>query len=235
MLKTLTPRRIALLGGYGIALLAVSPIGEQGADRSLTLHMVQHVILVSVAAPLVAIGTRLPEWMVVDSQGRRRALWLFAWPIAWVLMWLWHVPRLYDAALGFAPLHAFEHAALFISWVLGWASIVRASDCIRPVRTSLAVALLGITALQSTVLGALLAFSGKPWFDYYSKVADPLLDQRVGGTFMSVAMGPTQLLVVVWLIIQWFDEAERDQIAIESSAVVPQKIHDATRLAGAET
>ena len=208
MLNRALTTRVPLIVGYLVVIAAVSPVTASSADRTLSMHMVQHIVLVSVAAPLVAAGTRWPKWLIRRSDGTRRKAWLAAWPIAWAAMWLWHIPPLYDAALGFNPLHAFEHLSLFLTWTIAWASIMRTRRTERPVPTPLAVGLLGMTALQSTLLGSLLAFSGKPWFAHYTGIADPLLDQRLGGTIMAVAMGPTQLLITVWLIVQLFDESE---------------------------
>jgi len=207
----LDARRATMLAGYAVALVSVSPPVDGLADGSLTAHMAQHMVLISVAAPLVAIGTRWPPFLQRRADGRPRPVALWAWPAAWVLLWAWHVPALYDTALRITPLHALEHGVMFVSWTVAWASVVRPADAPRPVPTPWAVLLVGTTALQSTLLGALLAFSDRPWYPHYAALPDAVLDQRIGGAVMSVAMGPTQLVVAAWLVVQWLSESERDQ------------------------
>ena len=115
----------------GVAVLAValvSPI-DGAADRHLSIHMIQHVLLVSVAAPLLVVGRPLHLVAILggwDMDGRvvppSRA-----WPILVVaalvqvgVLLVWHLPVLYDAALNADPVHGLEHLTLLASAFVLW-------------------------------------------------------------------------------------------------------------------
>ena len=118
----------------GLAVVAValaSPL-DVAADRSLTAHMVQHVLLLAVAGPLLGLGMPLPTLLwALPAQWRRGATvvtrrlthvhdrhfvaWVTVALIAEALvMWTWHIPFLYQAAIRDAALHAGEHASFLL-------------------------------------------------------------------------------------------------------------------------
>ena len=201
----LTTRTAAAAAGTGVALLAVSPPVDRLADRTLTAHMVQHVVLLVVAAPVAALGVRWP--VRARAAGGVGPLAAIAWPVAWIVMWVWHVPALYDGALEVPPVHSFEHAALFATWTVAWATVVPRPGG-GPLPTPVALGLVVLTALQSTLIGALLAFSDQQWYEHYEGLADGVLDQRIAGAVMSVAMTPVLLGAMAWLVATWLREAD---------------------------
>src|SRR5262249_38208765 len=132
--------RLALyeLGLVAIAAALLSPIDDL-ADELFPVHMVQHLLLTMLAAPLVLLGNPLPGvlWGVPRSVRRwvasplttgarfRIALGvLTSLPVAWLVyvtdLWAWHMPLLYQLALRHEAVHVVEHAAFFTTSLLFW-------------------------------------------------------------------------------------------------------------------
>src|SRR6202022_2913416 len=99
--------------------------------------------------------------------------------------WAWHVPMLYDAALRNRGMHVLEHVSFLGTAVLFWWAVL---DGGRVGYRSGVLYVFGL-ALQSTLLGALLAFAPVPWYTSHAATAPvwgltPLEDQQVAGLIM---------------------------------------------------
>jgi cytochrome c oxidase assembly factor CtaG len=126
----------------GVAALAValSPPVDVWADARLSGHMVQHLLLTLVAAPLLAAGAPVRLALrALDRTGRRRlaralhgrALGVLAHPAAgWAaftaVMLGTHLSGIYDVALRHPAVHALEHLAFLGSALVFWAPLVGA-------------------------------------------------------------------------------------------------------------
>jgi putative membrane protein len=186
--------RVWQAAAFGGGLLAVLVALETPLDRLsealFSAHMVQHLVLMLVAAPLLALGS--PRLALAWSLPATR-LWRLipgrpsvAFALHVVALWAWHVPSLYDAALANGAVHAAEHASFLATGVLFWWALLpapgpRLARLAAPgtePSTSVHVSArrgehagygLGVLyvfgmALQSTVLGALLTFTRAPWY-----------------------------------------------------------------------
>ncbi len=222
----------AAFGGGIAALIAalVSPIDALGATL-FSAHMIQHLLLMQVAAPLLALGAPLlavlwalpRSWRRTLSEGWRRApllpaLWRrLATPAVALLLhagalWLWHVPALYDAALRYESLHLVEHASFLGSGLLFWWVLLHGRE--RRLGYGAAAAAIFLLMMQSGILGALMTFSGTAW--YASHVAGaalwgltPLEDQQLAGLIMWVPGNLLYLLPTLALLAAWFRALER--------------------------
>ena len=167
-------------GLAAVALAMVSPIDAVSAAL-FSVHMVQHLLLIVVAAPLIALGEPLAATLWALPVGARRAVgrwwrgaraWRAAWHalrlplVVWTIhlgaLWAWHAPRLYDAALRSPAVHALEHASFFVTALLFW-WVLADRHARRRLGFGPAVLYLFTAALQCTVLGALLAVARRPW------------------------------------------------------------------------
>ena len=129
------------LGLVTIVLALESPL-DGYADRLFWVHMFQHVLLLTVAPPLILLGRPWPRmWLGLPLQARTRigralaqARWTAGlrtlarpWP-AWILFnasfIAWHIPGAYDATLRSAAVHDLEHAMFFFTGLLFWAHVV---------------------------------------------------------------------------------------------------------------
>ena len=204
----------AFVAGW-LALVAalVSPIDPLGA-RLFSAHMVQHELLMIVAAPLLVLGRPLAAWAWALPAGARRAtgrafhapawrvpwLWMTGPLAAWVLhalaLWLWHVPALFEASLASEAVHTLQHIAFLATALLFWWSVLGAAT--RSERGA-ALASLFTTMVHTGALGALLTLSPAVWYPSYRATAPAfgltgLEDQQLGGLVMWI---PASLVYVV--------------------------------------
>jgi putative membrane protein len=211
--------------------VALLPPLATAAHDSLTAHMVQHVLLLVVAAPLLALGAPLPvllwalpgRWrqrglrvwrLALRSHGRRWAAWAGATLLAQsVVMLAWHAPVLYTEALQGEVLHVLQHAsyvttATAFSWAVGVGS---------PQRHGAAVPVLFIAALPGTALGAALTLAGTPWYAGYPS----LDDQQLAGVVMWGFAGLAYVLAAACLFGLWLAGLDRETPARPLEPAVP--------------
>ncbi|HEY2026394.1 MAG TPA: cytochrome c oxidase assembly protein [Gemmatimonadaceae bacterium] len=213
----------ASIGALVLAL--VSPI-DAIAAALFSVHMLQHLLLIMVAAPLMVLGDPLMVMLWALPVGTRcaaarwwkgahrlRRLWhvLRLAPIAWILhvftLWLWHMPALYELAIRHELIHAAEHATFFLTALLFWWLPLRPHG--RRLRPPVAVLYLFGAALQSTILGALITFARRPWYPSHFGTTsawglNPLEDQQLAGLLMWVPAGTIYLIVllpIVWRMV----------------------------------
>jgi putative membrane protein len=188
--------------------------------------MVQHVLLTAVAAPLLVLSAPLTAglWALppaarraaggaAHAPGMRRGWRYLTLPLsAWVFyaasLWLWHMPRFYEAAAGDELLHVLEHLCFLGSaLVLWWAALLSARNSALGVGAG--IFLLFTTACQDGLLGALLVFAPRPLYGFYAEAAqllgrDPLADQQFAGVVMWIFGGTIYLsaaLALAWRLL----------------------------------
>lgn len=217
--------------GASLALVValVSPL-DALSDTLFSAHMIQHELLILVAAPLAAVSAPLVALLWILPLGGRRAVAraagagpiAAAWAIltapatAWLLhaaaLWAWHLPALFDAALASDRVHALQHLAFFGTAVLFWWGILHG----RYGRAGYGAGFVYVftTALHSGVLGALLTVSPRPWYPAYASAGaawglTPLQDQQLAGLIMWVPASVIFLAVGLALLASWIRESER--------------------------
>ena len=182
----------------------LSPLDQLSAEH-LTAHMVQHTLLILVAAPLLALARPLAMLSSATSGMRwpRRLIVVPAAGIACLLhaiaLWLWHLPGPYDLTLRSGLLHAAAHVSLFGTAVLLWTSVTRGRE-----RVTGALWLF-LTALHAGALGALLALSGKPWFEAHQSPGD----QQLAGLVMWIPAGALLTLLALINLGNYFRARSR--------------------------
>ncbi|MEA3214937.1 MAG: hypothetical protein QOJ19_1093 [Acidimicrobiia bacterium] len=201
-----------------LAFALVSPAAGL-ADRVLTAHMVQHVILLMVASPLLALGRPLATMMRLLPLGwrlrllplRRRARgWLRGRPGLWAVPLAglvhaaavagWHLPVAYDAAVVHAWVHALEHLSFVATGVVLWSVLFEAT---RRDRYPLVAAVLFALMLESIAIGASLIFASRPVYASYGTGAGAIDDQQLAGVVMWAYGGAAMLLVGLALFVRW--------------------------------
>lgn len=222
------------LFGAGLAAVAVALVSplDGRAHASLTAHMVQHVLLLVVAPPLLVAASPMATllaglpgaardlaghgWTTVRDELRSRR-----WP-AWVaagvvvqtaVMWAWHAPALYEAAVKAPALHALEHLSFLGAGLLFWATMAAAVTT----RRGSGVPVLFVAALPGSALGAALTLAGRPWYPAYPSLDDQQLAGVVmwgfAGTVYVVAAG---VMFGLWLAAE---ESSGDQPTAAAAAV----------------
>lgn len=220
------PTQVAAFSG-GLATLAValaSPL-EAAASSLFAAHMVQHLMLLVVAPPLLVLGRPgLVMTMALPRRARRRVRRAgtrgavrrtveavshpaAVWGAGTVVLWAWHLPSLYEAAVLHDAVHALEHATLLAIAGLLWAAVLGRGS--RPLAAPAVVLLLFVTALQGAALGAVLSLASAPLYAVHEPVAPlwgltPLEDQQLAGGLMWVPPGLVYLAVMAGVLVRWF-------------------------------
>lgn len=170
-----------------LALLWGGPLPER-AEGSFSAHMVMHMGVVALAAPLLAFGlARAFPRLVSRVPGR---LALFAALVEFVLVWGWHAPALHDAARRSLPLFVLEQASFLTAGLFVWLTALGAGANGRRTESRAAGAAgLLVTSMHMTLLGALLLLSPRALYAC-AQLCTPfatltaLEDQQLGGVLM---------------------------------------------------
>ena len=194
------PRRIAAIAaGITLAVAAAPPLHD-AADSSATAHMVQHLGLTVLAAPLIAVafaGSSLQRSASVRRWTTRLVhpapAPLAAGLAATVVMAVWHLPRAYDAAVDVWWIHASEHMMLIAATTWFWATALHHGVRRNPVAV---IAALAGVATAGAAVGVLLMFT--PTALYASQ--RNLADGQVAGALLTasgVVHGAAAFVLVV--------------------------------------
>jgi len=201
-----------------LAAATLSPLHQLGG-HSFTAHMAEHELIMLAAAPLLVMSRPLGLWLwafpapvrrVLGATGRSRpvrACWsLLADP--WVatvvqgaVLWIWHLPSLFDRALKSEGWHVAQHLSFFVAALLFWSAMLG------PRRSPWAsAACLFATSMISGALGAFMALSQSPWYAPYASLGlaafglTPTQDQELAGALMWVPGGLLHAGVAVALL-----------------------------------
>jgi cytochrome c oxidase assembly factor CtaG len=199
----------------GLAALAVALLGPPDHFNGVLfwVHMVQHLLLMLVAAPLLVLGRPVSLFLLALPPGprrrvlraalgfhpARRAISLALHPLSVFLLYngsfvLWHLPSLYQAAVASPLVHELEHASFFVTALLFWQALLDPLPWRRRLSTEAAVLLLFATWMVSDLLCATVTLSGELLYPIYATQPKPwglssLGDQRLGGAMMWAAGG----------------------------------------------
>jgi putative membrane protein len=203
----------AFAGGWlALAAALVSPIDGMGGQL-FSAHMLQHEILMVLAAPMLCLAQPLVAWTWALAPATRQGLgpvlhhaaWQSTWRMlsapltAWLLhaavLWGWHAPPLFEKALHDETWHTLQHASFFASALLFWWAVLRPGRG----HGAAGMVLVFTTMMHTAFLGALLSLSSRLWYPSYQASAtalglDPLEDQQLGGLLMWVPAGLAYLV-----------------------------------------
>ena len=213
------------LGWLATGAAVLSPLDALG-ERRFWLHMVQHEVLMLVAAPLLVLGRPLAALVWGLPRGWRgpAARWtrrlglqatvrvlgapLTAWWLHAVVLWAWHAPALFQAAVLLDWVHELQHLSFFASALLFWWGLFQTGG--PRARQGVAVFYLFTTTVHTAVLGALLTVSERVWYPVYLEHAahgglSALEDQQLGGLIMWVPGGVVYMVAALVLFARWMD------------------------------
>ena len=226
------PRSWLFLGGWFVlALSLVSPLHE-GGERSFTLHMIEHELIMLVATLLLAtshaggiLAWGLPSglrrslgggWKTpLTSLWRRLTEPVTATVVQALVLWVWHAPALFDRALTGQGWHVAQHLSFVAASLLFWSAMIRRDNYLR------SAACLFLTFLVEGALGALMALSSSPWYAAYAAMGlsgiglDPTTDQQLAGLIMWIPGGLVHGAAALVLLYAWL-RASADSHAVSS-------------------
>ena len=209
-------------GWSTLATALASPVDSLGAVL-FSMHMVQHELLMVVAAPLLVLSRPLEAWVWALPATRRPAIVgafrspvpLALWDIstsprgAWLfhamVVWAWHVPVLFEAGLRSEAIHALQHASFLTSALCLWWTVLHPERA--GTHTGGALASVFTTMLHTGALGALLTFSRHAWYPDYQGYGGltALEDQQLGGLVMWAPAALPYLAAGLWLLGRYLD------------------------------
>jgi cytochrome c oxidase assembly factor CtaG len=189
--------------------------------------MLQHELLMVVAAPLFVLGRPLAAFAWALPPGARRGLGHFfhrpGWRVPWLVLtaplaawlvhalalWLWHIPAWFEAALAHDGVHALQHASFLLGALLYWWSVIGHER-----QRGAAMASLFTTMVHTGALGALLTLSPVAWYPSYGARTlafglDPLEDQQLGGLVMWIPAGTAYVACGLAIAARWLQRQER--------------------------
>jgi cytochrome c oxidase assembly factor CtaG len=228
-------RGAAFYAGLASLALAVGSPVDAYAGELFWVHMVQHVLLMMVAPPLLLLGRPWPRLARPLPIGMRRPLargvlagptlapariafrWLAAPLVSFTLfngtLLLWHLPALYDLTLRDGPVHDLEHALFFSTALLFWAHLLPGVSG-RPRLSDGARAVYGTAALLvSWILAIVLGLAQEPLYGAYASLAQrpgglsALSDQQLAAGVMWVPGSVPYCIVLVVVALRWLDPA----------------------------
>jgi putative membrane protein len=216
----------AVLAGLTVAALVLDGPADTVADQLFWVHMLQHLALITIVAPLVVVGEPVRAFEEVLPMRLRRAAgrvegWLWAregaarrtalagLALSTIALLAWHTPVAFQAALTNNALHALEHLTLLATALLFWWPILTPGLRQR-IGAGFAIVEVLVATIVMTALGALLTFSPAVWYPAYATAeraqgTGSLADQQLAGVLMWIPSGLLYLVVVAWLFLRWID------------------------------
>jgi putative membrane protein len=226
-------RTAAFIGGLAAIVVALGSPIDDFADRLFWVHMVQHVLLIAVAPPLLALArpwTRMWHGLPISHRRsltrsfmrerrwaplRRAAVFtggpLVSWLIFNVSFCAWHLPVLYDAALRWPVVHALEHFVFFATALLFWTRVIYSPPWRSPLSEPAKLAYLGSTLVVGWVLAIVLALATSPLYSAYAEEASrpghisALTDQQLAAGVMWVPGSLAYTIAIVAIAYRWLE------------------------------
>jgi putative membrane protein len=206
-----------------LAIALISPLDGLGEDYLFSAHMAQHILLGDIGPLLVLLSLSRVIMRPATRRlhGVERRLGPLASPVAFIVLWLglvyfWHIPALYGAAIDHAPVHALEHVTFFTAGTLVWWPLIQPV----PMRHRLTgigpLAYIFSAKVGLAALGIYLTWSTSLAYDHYGQVPriwglSPIEDQNAGGAMMMVEQSVLLVLVLVVLFARMLRQSEEEE------------------------
>jgi cytochrome c oxidase assembly factor CtaG len=209
----------------------VTPLHEWG-EHLFTAHMIEHEVLMAVAAPLLALSRPVGAFLYALPKGLRHwlsrsagARWISV-PWRWLTrpldatilhgaaIWIWHTPALFDATVTNETMHRLQHISFVVTALFFWWAIFRGT------RRDYGIGAVHVAAtmVHTGILGALIALSPRLLYVVQTKDAPafgltPLDDQQLGGLIMWVPAGTLYAVIALALIAFWIGDRSKPSYA----------------------
>ena len=236
--------------GCLVLILAIDSPLDQLAATLFSAHMAQHVLLLSVAPPLIVLSApwtqiwrplplgfrrtvakavvRSPRALAVRQTARFVAHPLVAWLLFNVNLIAWHLPVLYDATLRHQALHDFEHASFFFTALLFWSQVIDSAPFRARLEWIERVAYLTTAMLVSWALAVVLAFAPEPLYPAYAALThrpgglSALNDQRIAAGVMWVPGSLAFTAAILIFFYRWLDPQPERRLAVATARGGPR-------------
>ncbi|MEJ7750255.1 MAG: cytochrome c oxidase assembly protein [Thermoleophilaceae bacterium] len=214
-------------GTIALLLAVASPLDGLGEEYLFSAHMTQHVLLGDIAPALLLLSLSRVIMRPATRRlmGVEKALGPFASPWTGIVLWLglmyfWHIPAMYVAAIENPVVHLVEHASFFTAGVAVWWPLVQPVPMRRSLSGLNTVAYIGTAKFGLAALGLYLTWSNSLLYDYYGTVTrvwglSAINDQNAGGAIMMVEQSLTFVIALVVLFARMLVQSETDELRRE--------------------
>ncbi len=214
------------LGVFVIFLAEGTPIHEVSEQFLFSAHMVQHLLLTTLAVPLLLLGT--PAWLVRPLLGHPLLAWMLRWatrPVIAIVLFngtlaVWHLPQLYDWTLWDHNAHVLEHVMFMLGAVFLWWPILSPLPEVPRLSYPLQMLYLFVQSLVPAVIASVITFSDRVLYPTYNAAPritylTPLADQQMAGLIMKTVGTFALWGVATVVFFVWFNREERDSTATQ--------------------
>jgi putative membrane protein len=219
----------------GLATIVValdSPI-DGLADKLLWVHMVQHILLLMVAPPLLALArpwnrmwhgfplevrrqvaravVQGPRWAPVRAAAGLLAGGVASWLAFNLTLVAWHIPAAYDLTLRSQPVHALEHAMFFAVGLVFWTRVIDSPPWRSALPATARAVYVGLALIVSWILAIVLAVASSPLYAPYAAEASrpgaisALADQQLAAGVMWVPGSIPFTIVLLLIAYRWLE------------------------------
>jgi putative membrane protein len=177
-------------------------------------HMVQHLVLALVVAPLLIMAT--PGWMLRPALASRPvhvvARWmtnpLRAFAIFNVVMAAWHLPVLYNLAMAHHNVHIVQHLMFLVAAVLMWWPILSPLPELPRLPYPLQMLYLFLMSIPMSIVAVYIAYANSVLYPAYATAPriwgiSPMQDQLIGGLIMWIPGGLFFFAVISVIFFRW--------------------------------
>jgi cytochrome c oxidase assembly factor CtaG len=206
------------------------------SHRLFSVHMVQHLVLMMVAAPLLVLGTPVELALRASSSSvrsrvlvpilRSRVASLLSNPVVcWsaftVVLWASHFTSLYEDALGSQAIHGLEHVLYLVAAVLFWRPVIGLEPGPSRISHPARILYLFLAMPQMAFLGLAIYSSDRVLYPHYLVTAPPLgtsalADQHLAGVLMWTTSMVLLLPALGYVLFDWMKKDEREAARIDA-------------------
>jgi putative membrane protein len=208
------------LGLMLIFVALVTPIDSLSSVALFSAHMVQHILLMLLAPACLLLGT--PRYWIrnlYDVPMLRRVLSIVTHPLVTLItfnavMWIWHVPSLYEGALRNPNIHIVEHMMFLAAGALMWLPIIHDVPPQHVLSYPARMAYLFACMISSSILGAIFTFAPNIAFPFYGPAPlafglTPMTDQQLAGLIMWVPGSGIFFIAILVVFAAWLNAEDR--------------------------
>jgi putative membrane protein len=216
-------RQVALYSS-GVLVLwiaAGTPIHDWGEQYLFSVHMIEHLLISMVAAPLLLLGT--PGWMVRPFLTHR-----YVFPVARVVTYpivaiaffnavqvFTHLPPVVDFILTHHPVHFLAHVLLFASALVMWWPVFSPLPELPRLHFGGQMIYLFVQSLVPSIVGSVMTYGTTVLYQFYEHAPrrwgmSPYDDQVLAGLIMKLFGGTMILLLMTVIFFRWYNQEQRE-------------------------
>jgi putative membrane protein len=232
------PRRraVCFFAGLVVTYLALQSPIHAYSHRLFSVHMVQHLLLMMVAAPLLVLGTPVILFLRAASPAvrgrilvpllRSRGASLLSNPVVcWstftIVLWASHFTSLYEEALGSQAIHGLEHVLYLIAAVMFWRPVIGLEPGPSRISHPARILYLFLAMPQMAFLGLAIYSSDVVLYPHYLITTPPLgtsalADQHLAGVLMWSTSMVLLLPALGYVLFDWMKKDEREAARIDA-------------------